>query len=198
MRLSRRIAVPVVVAALCVAGCTGREPEVVEPSRAATGSVGPTPSVTPTPMPSEQAPEPPPPPPELASTDEAGAAAAAQYFVSLYAYTLRTGDVSLWEQMSHTECGFCAGIREDSLAAAARGEQYEGGEITLTNITVLERDDLIGGYPIDARYSQAPERLLTPTGEVASTTEANSGNVRIDTFRSVDGWKILAVVLKDT
>jgi len=133
----------------------------------------------------------------MARTDDVGAAAAAHYFVSLYAYTLQTGDVRAWEEMSFERCGFCHGIRDDALQATSSGERIEGGELTLSDVTVLPKDDLIGGYPVEARFSQASEVRRGPDGSVLSTAEPDEGSVRIDTINLGGVWKILAVVVRD-
>ena len=41
-----------------------------------------------------------------------GAAAAATYFLSLYSYVYATGDLSLWQAMSTSDCEFCRLVAE--------------------------------------------------------------------------------------
>jgi len=41
-----------------------------------------------------------------------GAAAAATYFLSLYSYVYATGDLSLWQAMSTSDCEFCRLVTE--------------------------------------------------------------------------------------
>src|SRR5699024_10520245 len=56
---------------------------------------------------------PPPRPADMARDDEAGAVAAAMYFLSLFAYGAATGDVAEWDTMSASGCLGCAGFREE-------------------------------------------------------------------------------------
>ncbi|GAA2720078.1 DUF6318 family protein [Cellulomonas aerilata] len=197
MRLGRRITVAVVVGAVTLAGCTGREPEVVETRDTGSGTVAPRPSPGPTTSPTATpaTPSPPAPPPDLARADEAGAAAAAQYFVSLYSYTMQTGDTAAWTQMSADVCGFCGRIKADAEAIAANGETYVGGDILLSEVTVLPQDELVGGFPVDASFTQAPARHTDAEGTVINETAGDSGPVRIDTLNSAGSWRVLAVVV---
>src|SRR5215217_5061338 len=65
----------------------------------------PTPSATRTTTATATPASAPAPPPELSRTDEAGAAAAATYFVSLYSYMMQTGKTDEWAGMSAEPCG---------------------------------------------------------------------------------------------
>jgi len=110
---------------------------------------------------------------------------------------MQTGDTEAWATMSADVCGFCARISEDAAAITQNGESYTGGVITLSEVRVLARDDLIGGFPVDARFVQSPVRHTAADGTVINETVGDSGVVRIDTLHLGDGWKILAVVVKD-
>jgi hypothetical protein len=198
MHLGRRIAVSFVAAALCVSGCTSRAPEVTEPSRTATGTVRPQPA-TPTPSPTAEPAtpsEPPTPPAELARTDEVGAAAAATYFLELYAYTMQTGDVTAWDALSWEQCEFCRSTRDQAVGMASRGETFTGGEIEPQSTTVMPRDDLIGGFPVDVVVQEAPSEHRASDGEVLNRSSGTPGTLRVDTLRAADGWKVLAVVAR--
>jgi hypothetical protein len=187
------------MAALCVSGCTGREPEVAEPSGTPSGTVNPVPSQTavPTPTPSPDVPAPPDPPADLARTDEVGAMAAAEHFVSLYAYTMQTGDTGHWSAMSAESCGFCIRIRDDAERMAANGDSYEGGAITLSNLTVSPLDEATAAYPVDASFTQTPVRHTAKDGSVLTETDGDSGVVLIDVTNAGGQWRILSVVVED-
>jgi hypothetical protein len=193
MHLGRRIAVSFVAAALSVSGCTGREPEVTEPSRTATGSVRPQPSTSPTPTPTGAPVSPPVPPPELAQPNTTGAEAAATYFLELYPYLLETGDFTQWEQLSSSECEFCRSTREYVSGTLSSGGFFEGGQLDATVVMVHPIDEVVGAYPIDVDISQGATIEYSADGEVAATTDDETFASQVDVALVDGGWKILEV-----
>ncbi|QTE29135.1 hypothetical protein [Pengzhenrongella sicca] len=189
----RSVIATAALATLLLAGCTGQDPPAPPPDFQ---SAEPTPTTTPTPTPSPT-PEFPEPPADLVRTDEVGAAAAAGYFVALYPLVLSTGNVDAWDAISGDPCEFCESIRRDALSMAQKGESYSGGVIGLSDVEVLGRDDLIGGYPVDAKFVQSPSLYQAADGSIITQTDGDSGIVRIDTLNTSAGWKILAVVVRD-
>jgi hypothetical protein len=69
--------------------------------------------------------------------------------------------------------------------------------VHLTDVTVLARDELIGGFPIDAKFSQEPSIRIATDGSIVSESDGDSGVVRIDTIHINGSWKILAVAVRD-
>ena len=203
MRLRARSLVTAVVVGALVSACTGDSlPPAKSPQQLASSSpppsmASPTPSANPTADASAGETRAPQPPPDLSSAEEPGAAAAARYFVSLYGYVMHTGDTEPWAAMSADVCGFCERIEADATAISDRGETYTGGEIHLSDLQVLPKDDLIGGYPVDARFDQTPVRHIASDGSIINETEGYSGTVRIDTIHTAGSWRILAVVVQD-
>lgn len=109
---------PIAAAALAlsglVAGCSGAEdPEPATPEPTPVTSA---PSASPSPSPSAEGVDKPERPAAMDQHDADGAAAAAEYFIELYDYVMRTGDTSEWEAMSHGTCGFCS----DAISQANR------------------------------------------------------------------------------
>ncbi|GAA2720072.1 DUF6318 family protein [Cellulomonas aerilata] len=202
MHLSRRIAAGalVVVGALALAGCTGGEPDAQAPTTSGRGTVSPSPSASPTPSPTATATppaSPPPPPADLARTDEVGAAAAATYFLTLYAYTMQTGDVSAWDAMSSPGCGFCSRTRDFALGVSAAGETFTGTDISVSSTFVYPLDPLLEAYPVDATFTQAAGEHRNAQGELLSTSPPDSGTFGVDVTRVSGGWKVLAVTAQD-
>src|SRR5690625_2414858 len=58
---------------------------------------------------------------------QAGAEAAAVYFVELFSYIHATGDFEAWDQLTADECEFCTGVR-DSVS-----DLYESGGYEVTD-----------------------------------------------------------------
>lgn len=64
---------------------------------------------------------------EIEDDSQAGAEAAAVYFVELYSYIYATGDFEAWDKLSADACGFCSGVRENV------AEIYGSGGYVLTS-----------------------------------------------------------------
>ncbi|GED08525.1 DUF6318 family protein [Cellulosimicrobium cellulans] len=181
----------VVAVGWLAAGCTGGgdpgpSPSVEEP-------VVPSPSETPEPSPTETGPVKPERPAAMERDDAEGAAAAAEYFLSLYGYVLATGDIAEWDAMTWSEtCEFCANVRADAESIAAAGDKYEGAEITVANPDV-DFDDFANGYAILFDFQQSPHRRIASDGSVVSEDNGGAGRLQIDVSVATGDWLVLAV-----
>lgn len=123
--------------------------------------------------------------------DERGAEAAARYFFELYAYVVVTGETSEWDAMSWQTCEFCASIRSKSRADVAEGATYDGGKVTIYDVSV-GYDDLLDGYPVELSYAQAPASRTARDGTVARMS-GNSGRIQVDLKVVSSQWRVLQV-----
>lgn len=117
-----------------VGGCTADPPEPVDPS-VTVPEVTATPSPTPTTPPEAVKPVE---PEAMGLPGTEGAAAAAEYFISLYPYVYATGDLAPWKAMSHPECIFCASVVGNVEAQVAAGEHTTGGLLTFHGVEAVE------------------------------------------------------------
>jgi hypothetical protein len=129
-------------------------------------------------------------------TDEVGARASALYFFELYSYGLATADFTEWDAMAWETCNFCSRIRGIADGMTKDGSTSRGGELTLYDVQV-GRDDLLGGYPVQAMFAQAPATRIAADGSEVLRMAGNSGQLQIDMIRKASGWKVLAVTLVD-
>lgn len=183
----------VLVALLSTLGaCAGGTP-VAEPSGDVTTTAEPTPAFTPTTEPSPTSAPAPVRPAAMDSTDGKGAAAAAQYFLGLYPYMMRTGDTSEWDAMSWSECTFCNNSMADAAKMREGSATFEGGEVTTTVIEIYKRDDLVGGYPLDIELSLADAYGLDSSGR-SWTLPAKTAPVRVEMIHGGTGWIVLNVL----
>ena len=191
----RSLALGVVVAVgLVVAGCTGGDEP--EPSPTVEETVHPTPTETPEPTPTEAGPAKPERPAAMDRTDGAGAAAAAEYFLSLYGYVLATGDTTEWDAMTWAEtCEFCTNVHADAAEIAAAGDAYEGAEITVSSVTPGELDTFVGAYPVVADFAQAALVRTSATGEIVEENGGSSGRLQIDMMHDGTNWRVLALTV---
>ncbi len=192
-RARRRALAVGVVAAVgwVVAGCTGGEEPDPSPSVGVSAESSPT--ETPEASPTEAGPVKPERPAAMDRDDAEGAAAAAEYFLSLYGYVLATGDTAEWDAMTWAEtCEFCANVKADAEAVSLAGDTYEGAEITVTNPDV-DFDDFANGYAILFDFQQSPHRRITPDGSVVSEDDGGDGRLQIDLSAATGDWLVLAV-----
>ena len=72
-----------------------------------------------------------------------GAAATAEYFLSLYPYVYATGDLGAWQAMSDPDCNFCNTVAEKVTARHAAGgwSDPRQQEVTATHYAVSVNDE---------------------------------------------------------
>ncbi|NMR19005.1 DUF6318 family protein [Cellulomonas fimi] len=179
----------IVVGTTMLTACTAASDATPSPTPTAAAT---SPEPSPSPTASEPPVAKPERPAEMDRTDEVGAAAAAEYFLSLYAYVMQTGDFAEWDAMSWETCGSCARVRESATAIAAAGDRYLGGAIIATRADVLEKDELIGGYPVDLTIRQEPSKRVNANGDVLSDNPAIGGSARVDALFESGRWVVLA------
>lgn len=137
-------------------------------------------------------------PAEMEVDDEAGAAAAAVYFLELWSYTMQTGDVTAWENMSGELCQFCSQARTTALSMQEAGVTFTGGVVTSTGVHMHPFDELAGAYPVDVDVMLSLSALRGATGELISytTPSTEASRFRVDVIRSDDDWEILEVTFE--
>ena len=173
---------------LALAGCTGEG--AATPTT--TPTVSPSTSPTPTPSPTPETPQPPMRPEAMATNDEAGAVAAAQYFITdLYDYMFASGDVTEWSALSDDGCNFCNSILAKSQEMTASGEVAEADPSTVeaTEVVTLAEGSR---YAVTITLHQGASRTLDRAGAVVGQSTAGRYSVNFAIMRAAD-WSILAV-----
>ncbi|MBN0040551.1 hypothetical protein JN535_10290 [Cellulosimicrobium cellulans] len=176
-----------------VAGCSGGgdpgpDPSVEEPVESS-GSQSPEPS------PSEAGPAKPERPAAMDRADAEGAAAAAEYFASLYGYTLATLDSAEWEALAHDSCGFCSETLEQVRWLRESGGSHTGGELSLViaDPGKYVRDAQTGIWPLDGVVKQATFTVTDGTGAEIASEPAGSREVRVEVGRNDGHWVIVEI-----
>lgn len=159
------------------------------------GSVSPNTSDVPTPTPTW-----PPhmalptPPPEMSRADEAGAIAAAAYFLTqLYPYTISTHDTSAWLVMSNQDCKFCASAIAASAELVNRGEVVSFAPFRATNFSTEQRSPVAFGVFFD--LETGPDSTFDSGGRVVATRPATHGRASIAIVLRERQWQVLGVQL---
>ncbi|MEE6295272.1 DUF6318 family protein [Georgenia sp. MJ278] len=126
-------------------------------------------------------------PAEMARTDEAGAVAAAQYFLSLFGYGAATGDVAEWDAMSDPDCLGCAGLREE-MVATHRAGSHDPREDPVVN-AVWVADPIDGAHVVllgvDYELSDIPA-----SSDPAEAVEMPVAVVIVGIIHTGDGWLV--------
>jgi hypothetical protein len=187
--------------AVALAGCTAPAAErapVSNPSPTA-APVEPAPTPTPTPTP-ELTPEPaaaPVRPPEMDQADEAGALAAAEYALLVAQYAVATGDLTEWDRLSTSDCGFCSNIRASVREVYERGGRLTGGEFTLGNGSVVGTDPSMSIYAIDIPFESTAVDQYDESGALVTTEAAGSGTFTLEVMPAAGGWRLLEAGVLD-
>ena len=80
-------------------------------------------------------------PAEMTKGDEAGAAAAARYYLNATSYAWNTGDTGPLKSISDEECAFCRDQRSKIEEFYAHGYWAAGAHSSITNTQAIERED---------------------------------------------------------
>jgi hypothetical protein len=183
------------VAILLLAGCTtpttpGGTGQ--SPTPEATVEAAPSPSASPitSPEPVVIAPQRP-----AAMDDDGyeGAAAAAEYFLTLDDYIMKTGDTAEFEAMSHKTCDYCTKRLEQAREIADAGHVWTSGDTRVTTKHVYEQDIATGLWPMDVTVSQGAVELNTSTGDPVYAADAENLLLGVEVLRSDDRWLIVEV-----
>lgn len=188
----RPIAAAVLALTGLVAGCSGGE-DPVEPAAPEPTPTATAPSASPSPSPSAEGEDKPERPAAMEKHDAEGAAAAAEYFIELYDYVMRTGDTSEWDAMAHSSCSSCGDMIQQATEIEASGANVEGGTTDASVIQTYARDEATGIFPMDVRVDQAPMLITDPDGTVLLETERSESDRRVEAGIVDEEWVIVEV-----
>jgi hypothetical protein len=187
------------VATLLLAGCTSPdEPGETGPSATSAAESSTEPSASPSPSPSpSQEPEPvvvaPQRPAAMDDDGYQGAAAAAEYFLELDDYIMKTNDTAEWEAMSHEKCTTCAARLHQAQNIAKNADVFEGGKVSTRILHSYEQDGPTGIWPIDVEISVAPVSITDSAGKVLYSAKKSVAKERIEVVREDDRWIIVNI-----
>ena len=176
--------VPLTVAAL-LAGCSPDPAPAVTPP-AASASAAPSPTL-PSPAPSPTQPA------EMARDDEAGAVAAVQHFLRLYAYTEEAQDTSAWEAMSHPNCVFCKSVLDDVTARRLSHQVTYPTPMLVTATTVDAISPL--AYTVTVDVATGPDALWSRDGVLLDPGTTEHGRMTLVMVNQRNAWLVREVQL---
>ena len=179
------LTVGVAVVGVLLAGCTGGAPEPGPSPTSAVESPEPSPTAT------SEIVEAPVRPVEMERSDEAGAVAAATYFLSLFDYVMQTGDLTEWDSVSAQSCGFCVNVHDDAQEIYGTGGTYVGGGFELGEAEVVGFDETLHIHGVQIPYTAAAATVLDSAGGVKREIPAGQGFLLLDVGFSPRGWMLV-------
>ncbi|WP_418277655.1 DUF6318 family protein [Isoptericola jiangsuensis] len=135
-------------------------------------------------------------PPRPAAMDDdgyEGASAAAEYFIELDDYIMKTNDTAEWEAMSHEKCSTCAARLEQAQTIADSAYTYTGGDSEVRVDHVYEQDSATRIWPVDVYSSVEPASLVDANGAEVQSLEAVSAMNRVEVVRDNGRWTIVGI-----
>jgi hypothetical protein len=180
-----------------LAACSGSA-EPAEPAEPATPTpnitqASPSPSPSPSPKPEVDKPER---PAAMDQHDAEGAAAAAEYFLALYPYIMKTGDTVEFMAMSHKACGYCTAALENEKWLRDTNAIFSGGEVTTRLETTYQRDALTGLFPFDVEVTQTPITITDSSGKEVDAVKRTVSLARVEVGLREGDWVIATVAHK--
>jgi hypothetical protein len=172
-----------------LAGCTGEPAPTTTPLTFEPYT--PTPTPTPEPDPDPDDATVPPERPDLSQVDAETAEALAVYFLDLYAYAFKTGDLVDVREFSHPECRFCASLISDVEGMITGGYTVTGGDFDTTDIATTVVSSSF--YDVELTATQAASNVYDASGALAATHEPRTLRVAIGVLNESGAWWIRGV-----
>jgi hypothetical protein len=131
--------------------------------------------------------------------DEAGAVAAAAYVLHVAHYAVASGDLTEWDRLATSDCGFCANIRASVDEVYAAGGRLRGGAFSLQPGTVVATDTSRNIFAVEIPFESAPVEEYDSSGVLVSTEAAGGGVFTLEVLPTPGGWRLLeAGVLEES
>jgi len=189
----RRLGAPFLAAVMIAATLAACSGPAQEPSSDAATSTHSDPTRSPSPSASATGVEKPERPAAMQKKDAEGAAAAAEYFLSLEPFMMSTGITADWISMSHRACDYCRDTLENAHWLHDQDSTYEGGGTSVSVEHVYKRDAATGIFPLDAVIHTSPVKVVDASGNLIEDVAAESTSARIEVATINGNWVIVTV-----
>jgi hypothetical protein len=127
----------------------------------------------------------------MKGADETSAVATAKYFMELYEYAMRSGDLTEWNYVSGQTCKFCENTAAHVAAIYTAGHHLTGRTMEITDGTVRAFDEQMGVYSVLVSYTVAPGAEVDASGSISRQLTGESGRLVVDVLPSVRGWVLM-------
>lgn len=111
--------------------------------------------------------------------------------MELSEYAFLTGDLTTWNEISTTDCGYCRNVEQAVEDAYASGGFYSGGALDLTNGRVDGFAPEIGVYAVVLDYAAGAAVLHDSQGAAVEDVPAGAGAFVVEVVPADDGWRLI-------
>jgi len=189
----RRLGAPILAAVMIAATLAACSGPAQEPSSDAATYTRPDPTRSPSPSASATEVEKPERPAAMEKKDAEGAAAAAEYFVELYPYVMRTGDVAEWLSMAHRTCESCSDMITQAVEIKSAKAHAAGGQTSLNVLDEYPRDASTGIYPMDVVIAQGAFQITDGKGNPVLDSDPSNVQRRMEMGRVDGSWVVVEI-----
>ena len=186
-RTGFRAVLGVLALLLGISGCTSSDDPTTSPSSTASGPASTSTTVEPSSRPTNI--EPPARPPAMDNPDEAGAIAAAEYFLRLTVYAAATGDTAELEAMSGEGCKGCS-----SYISSVNDLYDQGGwwtsvpEVTISSESSRSTDQAPNQFQVELDATKEGYEYFNGEGELRSVDPESVVMGFVVTY--ANGWRV--------
>jgi hypothetical protein len=132
----------------------------------------------------------------MSRDDEAGAVAAATYFMTeLYPYTISSLDTAPWQSMSHSECLFCRSVKSDVETLRSAGRIPIVAPIGIESTSIKMLNPL--AFSVVLEITTGPDETFTANGTRLEKTTQVSGSATVIVVHQAGAWLTRGVDLKE-
>lgn len=135
--------------------------------------------------------DPPERPAAMDNADEAGAVAAAEYYLRLTVYAAASGDTSELEAMSGEECEFCGNYISSVKELHGNGGWASASTVTVSNAQVWRLENQVNTYQVELSAEKLPYDYFSGSGQVTLHDKEFTGMAFV--VSEQNGWKFSAV-----
>lgn len=128
--------------------------------------------------------------------NEKGAVALVDYAMELIPYTMATGETDEWMDICHIDCEFCARFKVLNRLMKEKENWIRGGDIKITNKTVIPSTDLRYDYLIDTEFTRSEAGVYNSSAKTLDVEPATTGTARFAIKYEETQWIIRGAVFK--
>lgn len=185
-RTGFRAVLGVLALLLGISGCTSSDDPTTSPSSTASGPASTSTTVEPSSRPTNV--EPPTRPPAMDNPDEAGAVAAAEYFLRLTAYAAASGRVEELEAVSGEDCEACRKFVETPKSFHADGGWSNVPDVQIDETNSQKIQELPVQYQVELKATRSGYEYFTKDSGV---TYVEAETLRMGFLVTFEGqWRV--------
>ncbi|MGC0251667.1 DUF6318 family protein [Pseudactinotalea sp. Z1748] len=129
--------------------------------------------------------------PEIEDDGQAGAEAAAVYFVELFSYIHATGDFEAWDELTTENCNFCRGVREQVSGMYADGGYASAQPPVVDSVFPHVWDRIPGDYSVEVVFLSPELVTFDSDGEVIERFHESRTRAWFVVEHRDDGWVVV-------